>query len=155
MKLSPTVISAFFFPPQVPPSSSTTLPTLWLVVDINLRITSPLPENIDILSNLPSSCQNIPSCFSAPLQFSLLLLLRPATAVPSPPFNQSIPSHKTMSTPRAFIIRHGETEWSLNGRHTGTSDIPLTPHGEARVRATGKALLGNDRLIVPGRVAHM
>jgi len=60
-----------------------------------------------------------------------------------------------MTTPRAFIIRHGETEWSLNGRHTGTSDIPLTPNGERRIRATGKALVGDDRLIVPSKIAHM
>lgn len=60
-----------------------------------------------------------------------------------------------MTTPRAFIIRHGETEWSLNGRHTGTSDIPLTSNGEKRIRATGKALVGDDRLIVPSKVAHM
>ena len=58
-------------------------------------------------------------------------------------------------TPKVFIVRHGETEWSLNGRHTGTSDIPLTANGEKRVRATGKALVGNDRLIAPSRIAHM
>ncbi|MCJ1353581.1 MAG: hypothetical protein MMC33_003568 [Icmadophila ericetorum] len=60
-----------------------------------------------------------------------------------------------MTTPRVFIIRHGETEWSLNGRHTGTTELPLTPNGEKRIRATGKALVGNDRLIVPSRLAHI
>jgi probable phosphoglycerate mutase len=60
-----------------------------------------------------------------------------------------------MSTPRVFLIRHGETEWSLDGRHTGLTDIPLTAVGEKRVRATGKALVGPDRLIAPKKIAHM
>ncbi|KAL8626136.1 hypothetical protein Q9189_008181 [Teloschistes chrysophthalmus] len=60
-----------------------------------------------------------------------------------------------MTTPRVFIVRHGETEWSLKGRHTGTTDLPLTANGEKRIRATGQALVGDDRLIVPSQLAHI
>tara|TARA_R100001132_G_C3271021_1_gene93122 strand:+ start:839 stop:1546 length:708 start_codon:yes stop_codon:yes gene_type:complete len=41
---------------------------------------------------------------------------------------------------RLFLIRHGETEWSLSGQYTGRTDIPLTAHGEETARALGQRL---------------
>ena len=40
------------------------------------------------------------------------------------------------------MVRHGETEWSRSGRHTGTTDLPLTPAGEAAARALRPRLAG-------------
>jgi probable phosphoglycerate mutase len=42
--------------------------------------------------------------------------------------------------PEVVVVRHGETEWSREGKHTGRTDIPLTDHGRRQAQAVGAAL---------------
>jgi len=39
-----------------------------------------------------------------------------------------------------FLVRHGETTWSISGQHTGRADIPLTERGERNARSLGARL---------------
>jgi len=39
-----------------------------------------------------------------------------------------------------YFVRHGETAWSVSKRHTGRTDLPLTPHGEQMARELAPAL---------------
>lgn len=49
--------------------------------------------------------------------------------------NNPIPLH-------LYLIRHGETEWTFSGQHTGRTDIPLTALGEDEVREWGTRFCG-------------
>ena len=47
-----------------------------------------------------------------------------------------------------WLFRHGETEWSLSGAHTGKTDLPLTDAGRARAAAMGRYLKGRRFALV-------
>lgn len=49
---------------------------------------------------------------------------------------------------RIWLVRHGETEWSKSGQHTGRTDIPLTATGEQQGRALGRHLAGRRFALV-------
>jgi broad specificity phosphatase PhoE len=56
------------------------------------------------------------------------------------------PSHENGTLrnefPVVYLARHGETEWSLTGQHTGLTDLPLTQRGEQNARALRERLTG-------------
>ncbi len=49
-------------------------------------------------------------------------------------------AHVNEPLPSIHLVRHGQTQWSASGRHTGRSDIPLTAKGEADAVRIGARL---------------
>lgn len=47
-----------------------------------------------------------------------------------------------------WLIRHGETAWSLSGAHTSRTDLPLTERGRERAASIGRALAGRQFALV-------
>lgn len=59
---------------------------------------------------------------------------------PSPDAGAVVPPDDPTASLRIYLIRHGETEWTITGQHTGRTDIPLTALGEDQVREWGLRL---------------
>lgn len=53
-----------------------------------------------------------------------------------------------MTLPELYLVRHGETAWSMSRRHTGRTDVPLTPRGEREALAVARTLKGLDFALV-------
>jgi broad specificity phosphatase PhoE len=49
---------------------------------------------------------------------------------------------------KVWLVRHGPTEWSESGQHTGSTDIPLTDAGEQAAKAVGPVLAGRSFALV-------
>jgi len=48
---------------------------------------------------------------------------------------------------KVYLLRHGETDWSLNGRHTGVTDIPLTENGRKLARQL-QPILAREKFVM-------
>lgn len=55
-----------------------------------------------------------------------------------------MPAHSPDDHGRLVLVRHGETEWSRDGRHTGLTDLPLTSRGERDAASLSGTLRGYD-----------
>ncbi|MCJ1481376.1 hypothetical protein MMC06_001533 [Schaereria dolodes] len=58
-------------------------------------------------------------------------------------------------TPRVYLARHGETEWSKTGQFTSITDLPLTEYGARQVLGTASLLVGPSKLISSSRLIHV
>jgi probable phosphoglycerate mutase len=53
-----------------------------------------------------------------------------------------------MAERRVWLVRHGETEWSKSGQHTGRTDIALTTDGQRQAKTLGRHLAGHHFALV-------
>jgi broad specificity phosphatase PhoE len=62
--------------------------------------------------------------------------------VPVPVFDGPMGEVRGGPVGEVVVLRHGQTEWSRDGRHTSITDLPLLPEGEHQAQAVRRALAG-------------
>lgn len=55
---------------------------------------------------------------------------------------------------RIYLVRHGETEWSKSGQHTGRTDIGLTDEGRRQAAGLGRLIEGRDLVVLSSPLAR-
>jgi broad specificity phosphatase PhoE len=63
-------------------------------------------------------------------------------SAPSSHTNSGADAARLFAPGQLWVVRHGETQWSHSGQHTGRTDLPLTQSGEEQARELGKLLRG-------------
>lgn len=69
-----------------------------------------------------------------------------------------VPKYEIMNappSPRIFLLRHGETEWLLGGKHNSRIEVNMSAAGEEDVQLTRDMLVGIGKMINPRGVATM
>ncbi|KFY07375.1 hypothetical protein V492_07199 [Pseudogymnoascus sp. VKM F-4246] len=62
---------------------------------------------------------------------------------------------RTPQQSNMVTIRNGQTEWTISGQCTGSTDIPLTAVGESQVVASSKVVVGSGKLIDPSKLTRV
>jgi broad specificity phosphatase PhoE len=120
------------------------------VVVVDVDVTSvdvvPVVSNSDAFTVPPAAAYP-----ETPRSAAVAVVARTRKGITRVTFSESVAWQSWQAPPmpqQIVLVRHGETEWSRDLKHTGRTDVPLTEVGEAQARAVGEALRGRQFALV-------